>query len=182
MRYALIENNTVKDIFVEPEGVSIEECFTSEIVPLYIPCSDINIIEGDLYDPETQEFSGNPNKKFPNYVEWFNAITSKKDELTNYSSELNPTINNLPMSIQRLGEYKTFLQFVLTGVDDMVEIDGQQFTGDDFKLMIDALKKFEEDKATTQASHLTNINSFNHASDIDAYDFTTGWPETTISI
>jgi len=181
MRYALIENNQIKDIFIEPEGVSIEECFTAEIVSLYIPCPE-NISEDDFYDPETQEFSESSDKKFPNYPTWFEALRSKQEKLSKYSSELEPTINNLPMSIQRLGEYKTSLQLVLTGVDDAVEIDGQQFTGDDFKLMIDALKKFEEDKGTAQGPHLTNINSFNHASDIDSYDFTTGWPETTISI
>jgi len=181
MRYALIENNQVKDIFIEPEGVPIEECFTPEIVSLYIPCSD-NIAEGDIYDPDTQEFAENPDKKFPNYPEWFESSKTKQDQLINYSLELNPTINNLLMSIERLGEYKTVLQFVLTGVDDMVEIDSQQFTGDDFKLMINALKKFEEDKATVSSSHSTNINSFNNASEIDAYDFTTGWPETNISI
>ena len=64
----------------------------------------------------------------------------------------------------------------------MIEIDGQQFIGDDFKLMIDALKKFEEDKGVVYSNHITNISSFNNASDIDAYDFTTGWPETIISI
>jgi hypothetical protein len=181
MRYALIENNQVKDIFIEPEGVSIQECFTPEIVSLYIPCDD-NIAEGDFYNPETQEFFESHDKKFPNYPEWFSSLRNKQEEVSKYSLELNPTINNLPMSIQRLGEYKTALQFVLTGVDDIIEIDGQQFTGDDFKLMIDALKKFEEDKATTQASHSANISTFNHASDIEAYNFTTGWPETTISI
>jgi hypothetical protein len=181
MYYALIENNQVKDIFIEPEGVSIEECFTPEIVPLYIPCPD-NIAEGDFYDPETQEFSENPDKKFPNYPEWFNGLRNKQEELSKHSLELTPTINNLPMSFQRLGEYKTSLQFVLTGVDDSVKIDGQQFTGDDFKLMIEALKKFEEDKSAISSSHSTNINSFNNTSDIEAYDFTTGWPETTISI
>ena len=64
----------------------------------------------------------------------------------------------------------------------MIEIDGQQFSGNDFKLMIDALKKFEEDKGTTQGTHLSNINLLNNASDIEAYDFTTGWTETTILI
>jgi hypothetical protein len=182
MRYALIENNQVKDIFVEPEGVSIGECFTLDIVPLYIPCPDINIIEGDFYDSETQEFTESPDKKFPNYPTWFTTLRDKQEKIQEYSNSLLPTINNLPMSIQRLGEYKTSLQLVLTGVDDAVEIDGQQFTGDDFKLMIDALKKFEEDKGTAQGPHFTNINSFNNSLDIDAYDFTTGWPETTISI
>ena len=181
MRYALIENNQVKDIFVEPEGVSIKECFTSDIVSLYILCPE-NIAEGDFYNPETQEFTESPDKKYLNYVTWINTLTVKQGELYNHSNSLSPTINNLPMSIQRLGEYKTTLGFVLTGVDDMVEIDGQQFSGDDFKLMLDALKKFEEDKGTTQGTHLSNISSYNNAEDIDAYDFTTGWPETTISI
>lgn len=176
-----MENNIVKDIFVEPEGVSIEECFHSDIVPLYIPCSE-NIEEGDLYNPETQEFTESPDKKYPNYVTWFNTLRNKQEKLSNYCNSLSPSINNLPMSIQRLGEYKTTLGFVLTGVDDAVEIDGQQFSGDEFKLMIDALKKFENDKGTTQNSHLSNINSFNNASDIESYNFTTGWPETTISI
>ena len=181
MRYALIQNNQVQDIFVEPKEVSIEECFHPDIVPLYIPCPE-NIAEGDFYNPETQEFTESPDKKFPNYPTWFTTLRDKQEKAQEYFNSLSPTINNLPMSIQRLGEYKTSLQLVLTGVDDAVEIDGQQFTGDDFKLMIDALKKFEEDKGTAQGPHFTNINSFNNSLDIDAYDFTTGWPETTISI
>ena len=28
MRYALIENNVVKDVFEEPNGFSIQECFS----------------------------------------------------------------------------------------------------------------------------------------------------------
>lgn len=182
MRYALIENNIVKDIFIEPEGVSIEECFTENIVSLYIPCSNTNIIKGDLYNPETQEFSESPNKKYPNYTQWFNSVRDKIEKLYNYSNLLSPTINGLSMTIQNLNDYKNLLGFVLSGVDDMVEIDGQQFSGDDFKLMIDALKKFEEDKNPVVLAHRLNINSFNNAADIDAYDFTTGWPETTISI
>jgi len=181
MRHALIENNQIKDIFVEPEGVSIEECFTPDIVLLYTPCPE-NIAEGDLYDPETQEFTESPDKKFPNYTTWFNALRNKQEELYNHSNSLSPIINNLPMTIRRLGEYKTVLGFVLSGVDDMVEIDGQQFSGDDFKLMIDALKKFEEDKTNIRENHSSNINSFNNTSDIESYDFTTGWLETTISI
>ena len=86
------------------------------------------------------------------------------------------------MSYQRLDEYKTALSFVLSGVDDMVEIDNQQFLGDDFKLMIDALKKFQQDKGVSLDNHLLNINSFNNASDIESYDFTTGWPGIDISI
>lgn len=182
MRYALIENNQVKDIFVEPEGISIEDCFAKNIVSLYIPCPDTNIIEGDLYDPETQEFSESSDKKYPNYPDWFKALKTKEENLIDYSLKFTPTINNLPMSIQRLEEYKTALQFVLTGVDDMVEIDGQNFTGDDFKLMIDSLKKFEEDKKLVYSFHSENFNNLNYAADIDAYDFATGWPETTISI
>lgn len=181
MRYALIENNQVKDIFVEPEGFTIDECFHPDIVPLYISCPD-NIHEGDSYNPETKEFTESPDKKFPNYEIWIESLKDKMEKLNSYSFSLNPTINNLPMSIQRLGEYKTSLQFVLTGVDEVVEIEGQQFTDDKFKLMIDALKKFEEDKGNVLASHHKNINSFNKASDIDSYDFTTGWPETTISV
>jgi len=181
MRYALIENDTVKDIFVEPEGVSIEECFTSEIVSLYILCPD-NIAEGDFYNSETQSFSESPDKKFPTYLAWFESIKNKEEKLSEFLTDFTPVINNLQMKIERLGEYKNALQFVLTGVDDMVEIDGQQFTGDDFKLMINALKKFEDDKLNVYTTHSVNINSFNNASDIDSYDFTTGWPETTISI
>lgn len=182
MRYALIENNQVKDIFIEPEGVSIEECFTSDIVSLYIPCPDVNIVEGDFYDPETQEFTESPDKKYPNYTTWFHTLTNKKEKLSNHFISLISIINNLPMSIQRLGEYKTALGFVLSGVDEVVEIDGQQFSGDDFKLMIDALKKFEEDKGIALGNHLLNINSFNNASDIESYDLTTEWPETIIEI
>ena len=181
MKYALIQNNQVQDIFVEPKEVSIEECFHPDIVPLYIPCPE-NIAEGDFYNPETQEFTESPDKKFPNYPTWFTTLRDKQEKTQEYFNSLSPTINNLPMSIQRLGEYKTALGFVLSGVDDMIEIDGQQFSGNDFKLMIDALKKFEEDKGTTQGTHSSNINSFNNAEDIDAYDFTSGWPETIISI
>ena len=181
MRYALIENNTVKDIFVEPEGVSIEECFHPDIVPLYIPCPE-NIAEGDLYDPDTQKFTESPDKKFPNYSEWFNALRNKQDEISEYGSQFVPTINGLLMSSSRIGEYKTALGYVLSGVDDLVEVDGQQFSGDDFKLMLAALKKFEEDKALTISTHLQGISSFNNATDIKNYDHTIDWPETTISI
>lgn len=181
MRYALIENNQVKDIFVEPEGVSIEECFTSDIISLYIPCPE-NISEGDFYNSEIQEFTESPDKKYPNYSEWFKTLKDKEKEVLEYSVSLSPIINNFSMQIGRLGEYKTALGFVLSGVDDVVDIDGQQFSGDDFKLMINALKKFEEDKLTFQGTHLLNISSFNNTSDIESYDFTTGWPETIISI
>lgn len=181
MRYALIENNQVKDIFIEPEGVSIEECFTPDIVSLYVPCPD-NIAEGDFYDPETQEFTESLNKKFPNYSTWFDSMRTKVDEIYEYSNSLLPTINNLLMPYEKIGEYKNLLSLVLSGVDDIVDIDGQQFSGDEFKLMIDALKKFQDDKIANQNNHISNINSYNNVEDIDAYDFTTGWPETTISI
>lgn len=181
MRYALVEKNQVKDIFIEPERFTIGECFTPDVVSLYILCPD-NISEGDFYDSETQEFTESPNKKFPNYSSWFNSLKNKEDDLREYFNSLTPIINNLQMYHQRLGEYKNILSLVLSGVDDMINIDGQQFNGNDFKLMIDALKKFEVDKTITQSTHLSNINSYNNASDINTYDFTTGWPETTISI
>ena len=181
MRYALIENNQVKDIFIQPEGFSIEECFTPEIASLYIPCPD-NISEDDFYDSDTGNFSENPDKKFPSYVDWFNSMITKTENLNEYSLNLNPIINGLEMSYGRLTEYKTALSLVISGVDEVVKIDGKEFTGDDFKLMINALKKFEEDKEIARNNHLSNINSFNTASDIDTYDFTTGWPETIISI
>jgi len=181
MRYALIENNQVKDIFIEPEGFTIEECFVPEVASLYIPCPD-NIAESDFYDSDTQEFTENPNKKYPNYSDWFDTLIGKLDQLNKYCDSLSTIINDFPMSHQRLDEYKTALSFVLAGVDDMVEIEGQQFTSDEFKLMINALKKFEEDKNTTKANHTVNINSFNNMSDIDTYDFTSGWPESIISI
>jgi hypothetical protein len=181
MRYALIENNVVKDIFEEPEGLSIQECFCPEIVSKYIPCP-INIAEGDFYDSNTNQFDENPDKKFPSYADWFVSMISKRHELYEYSSKLNPIINGLLMNFERLTEYKTALSLVISGVDDMVEIDGKEFTGDDFKLMINALKKFNEDKTSSLGEHSVKINSLNHASHIDAYDFTTGWPETNISI
>lgn len=181
MRYALIENNIVKDIFIEPEGVSIEDCFHPDIVSLYVSCPD-NIDEGDLYDPETQEFTEFSGKKFPNYFQWYSEFTSKDHEISQYAENLLPTINDLVMDINRLNEYKTALQFVLTGVDDVIEIDGQQFNGDDFKLMINALKKFEEDKQVILSEHKISIQSTNNTVEIDRYDFSTGWPETTISI
>jgi hypothetical protein len=181
MRYALIENNQVKDIFIEPEGVSIEECFTPEIVSLYIECPN-NIAEGDFYNSETQEFSENPDKKFPNYPEWFSTLQDKSQEISSYALNLSPIINNFPMKYERLDEYQKTLSYALNGVTDDVEIDGQHYTSNDFKLMVDALKKFEQDKELVQLPHLTNISSFNNAQEIDAYDFTTGWPETNISI
>ena len=181
MRYALIENNQVKDVFIEPQGVSIEECFTPEIASLYIPCPD-NISEGDFYAPDTQEFAENPDKKFPSYVDWLNSMTTKREELSQFLLNLNPTINGLLMNYERLSEYKTALSLVISGVDEMVEVDGKEFTGDDFKLMINALKEFEKNKSAAYLTHSQKINSFNTASDIDAYDFTTDWPETTISI
>ncbi len=181
MRYALIENNVVKDVFEEPNGFSIQECFCPELASKYIPCP-INIAEGDFYDPNTNQFDENPDKKFPSYADWFNSVTNKRSQLSSYALELNPTINGLLMNFGRLTEYKTALSLVISGVDDVVEIDRKEFTGDDFKLMINALKKFNEDKQSVELDYLNKINSLNHASHIDAYDFTTGWPETNISI
>jgi len=181
MRYALIKNNQVIDIFIQPEEVSIEECFTPEIASLYIPCPD-NISEGDFYDADTQEFSESPDKKFPSYANWLNSIRTRTEQLSEFLSNLNPTINDLQMNYERLAEYKTALGFVISGVDEMVKVDGKEFSGDDFKLMINALKKFEEDKTLTKNNHLANINSYKNASDIDNHDITSGWPETVISI
>lgn len=181
MRYALIENNQVKDIFVEPEGFSIEECFHPDIVSLYIPCPD-NIIEGDLYDPEIQKFVESPDRKLPNYSQWIIKLSEKKSKLGDYRSSLTPIINNLTMNITKLDEYKGKLSLVLSGVDDYVEVDGQLFSGDDFKLMIEALKNYESEKNSCMGIHLENIKSFNNAENIENYDYTTGWPETNISI
>ena len=181
MRYALIENNVVKDIFEETEGFSIQECFCPELVSKYIPCP-INITEGDFYNPSNNQFDENPDKKFPSYSDWYHSVLSKSTQLSSYAFELNPIINGLPMNFERLTEYKTALSLVISGVDDMVEIDGKEFTGDDFKLMINALKKFNDDKISSLGDHSVKINSLNHASHIDAYNFTTGWPETNISI
>ena len=181
MRYALIENNQVKDVFEEPNGFSIQECFCPELASKYIPCP-INIAEGDFYDPGSGNFNENPDKKFPSYADWFNSTVTKTEQLAEYSLNLNPTINGLSMNHGRLAEYKTALSLVISGVDEMVEIDGREFTGDDFKLMINALKEFEKNKTAAYLTHSQKINSFNTASDIDAYDFTTDWPETTISI
>lgn len=181
MRYALIENNQVKDVFDEPEGFTIQECFCPELASKYIPCP-FNISEGDLYDPNTNQFSENQDKKFPSYADWYHSIVTKTQQISSYALELNPTINGLPMNFARLTEYKTALSLVISGVNDMVEIDGREFTGDDFKLMINALKKFNEDKQSVELEHLSKINSLNNASDIDTYDFTNGLPESTISI
>jgi hypothetical protein len=181
MRYALIENNQVKDVFKEPDGFSIQECFCPEVASMYIPCP-FNISEGDFYDPNTNQFSENPDKKFPSYADWYHSMVSKTQQLSEYALELNPTINGLPMNFARLTEYKTTLSLVISGVDDVVEIDGKEFTGDDFKLMISALKKFNEDKQSVEIEHSNKINSLNNFEYIITYDFTTGWPETTISI
>jgi hypothetical protein len=181
MKYALIQNNQVQDIFIEPEGFTIEECLHEDIRALYIYCPD-NITVDDFYNSETKEFSTNPDKKLPDYTTWIEALQNKTEELNTYSSSLNPTINNLSMFIGRLNEYKTSLGFVLTGVDENVEIDEQQFSADDFKLMVAALKKFEEDKSTTQSTHSSSINALNNATDIAAYDFTTAWPDINITV
>lgn len=181
MRYALIENNQVKDVFEEPEGFTIQDCFCPELVSKYIPCP-INITEGDFYDPNTNQFDENPDKKFPSYADWFHSRKTKTEQLSSYVLELNPIINGLPMNFARLTEYKTALSLVISGVDDVVEIDGREFTDNDFKLMINALKKFNEDKTAIEIDHTNKIDSLNHASHIDAYDFATGWPETNISI
>lgn len=181
MRYALIENNQVKDVFDEPEGFTIQECFCPELASEYIPCP-INIVEGDFYDPGSGDFSENPDKKFPSYSDWYNSMITKAEQLSQFSLNFNPTINGLQMNHGRLAEYKTALSLVISGVDEMVEIDGREFSEDDFKLMINALKTFEKNKIESSRTHSQNINSFNTASDIDDYDLTTGWPETIISI
>jgi hypothetical protein len=181
MRYALIEDNQVKDIFIEPEGFSIEDCFTPEIAFLYILCPD-NISEGDFYDPDTQEFTENPDKKFPNYTDWFNSLRNKETEILNYAVNLNPTINGLPMNIGSMNKYVTQLNLATNGITPDVEIDNQSFSVDDFKLMLISLNQFEKDKDSARNLHSSNISSLNDATDIDAYDFSTGWPETIISI
>ena len=181
MRYALIENNQVKDVFEEPRGFTIQECLHPDIVSQYIPCPG-NIDIGDLYDSRLNKFSENPDKKFPSYDEWYNSMVSKAVQLSQFSLNLNPTINGFPMNHGRLAEYKTALSLVISGVDEMVEIDETEFAGDDFKLMINALKEFEKNKLVSHSAHLQKISSLNNASDIDAYDFTTDWPETIISI
>lgn len=181
MRYALIENNQVKDVFEEPQGVSIQECLHPDIVSQYIPCPG-NIDIGDLYDSRLNKFSENPDKKFPSYADWSNSMRTKAEQLSQFSLNLNPTINGLEMNNERLAEYKTALSLVISGVDEMVEIDEREFTGDDFKLMINALKEFEKNKLVSHSAHLQKISSLNNASDIDACDITTEWPETIISI
>ena len=181
MRYALIENNQVKDVFDEPEGFTIQECFCPELASKYIPCP-IHICEGDLYDPGSGDFSENPDKKYPSYADWFNSMVTKTEQLAEFFSNLNPTINDLLMNHGRLTEYKTALSLVISGVDETVEIDGREFSGDDFKLMINALKEFEKNKLEASRTHSEKINSFNTASDIDSYNFTTDWPEALISI
>lgn len=182
MRYALIENNIVKDIFNCPEGTTIEECFHPDIVNQYIPCPNINIIEGDLYDSEAQNFTENPNKKYPNYSEWYEALKNTQNAISEYFDSLNPIINNFTMYYQNLQKYKSVLSLVLSGVDDVIEIDGHQFNGDEFKLMIDSLKEFQKNKGDAHRNHLITINSFNSAEELSSYDFTTEWPEINISI
>lgn len=134
------------------------------------------------FDPGSGDFHENPDKKYPSYADWYNSITSKTEQLAEFFSNLSPTINGFQMNHGRLTEYKTALSLVISGVDEMVEIDGREFSGDDFKLMISALKEFEKNKSEVCGTHSQKINLFNTASDIDAYDFTTDWPETIISI
>lgn len=182
MKYARISNNEVIETFIEEHGFTIEECFHPDIVSTFIPCPD-NIDEGDFYDPDTQEFAVNPNKKLPNYPQWANSLTNKQNELQQYSLNIIPIINGVQMSIEKIDEYKDLLKVITDDPNnDTIEFEGNQFTENDFILMIDALEMFYNDKSNVQNSHHENIILSNNALDIDAYDFTSGWPETNISI
>ena len=181
MRYALIENNRVKDIFVEPEGVSIEECFHADIVSQYIQCPD-NIDVKDLYDPITSQFSEDPDKKYPSRSQWDVSFQNKAEEFASYSFNLNPTINNLEMTINRMDEYKKVLSDALVGVTDNVEIDNNNYDSVIFKQMIEALKTFESGKKIWIDNNMQNIFNLNSASEVENYDFNSQSIHTVINL
>ncbi len=40
MKYARVLDDVVQEVFIEPEGFTIDECFTPQVVVLFEPCAD----------------------------------------------------------------------------------------------------------------------------------------------
>lgn len=171
MRYALIENNIVKDIFVEPEGISITECFHPSIVDLYIPCPE-NIIEGDHYDSETGIFTEDENKKLPNESVWILTFQSKLSELATYYMNLNFTINQTILQQQDLELYKSAIEEADNVGETEIALDGKIFSVEDFKNMINNFETYISQINIELSTHTDNISDINNADEIIAYDFT----------
>lgn len=209
MNYALIENGIVKDIFKKPEGVNIEDCFHPEIIQFYILCPD-DIIEGDFYDQQTQQFTKQPNRKLPNYDMWIKKLTEKTNSLVNfYHSKLSSvTINNLIMKPYEIESYERMTidhkitqtkisfelkNFVLDYNDSILinkiaednigsEIPSIKFTVDEFQIIVNELINYKNNTKTNYDIHKENLSYLNSVEDIENYDFTSGWPDTNVTV
>lgn len=58
MKYARVLNNVVVEVFIEPNGFIIQECFTAEVVNMFEPVS--NEIEVGWIKGEDGSFSAPP--------------------------------------------------------------------------------------------------------------------------
>lgn len=177
MRYALIENDKVKDIFIEPKGVSITECFHPSIVDLYIPCPE-NIIEGDYYDPKTKTFSEKENKKLPNESIWITAINDKNQELSTYYKNLTFIINDITLQRHNLQLYKSAIEEANNTEETEIELDGKIILVEDFLNMITAFEAYIDQINKEEVDHSSNIIMINNANEILLYDFTSKVPNT----
>ena len=61
MKHARVIGGVVIEVFVEPEGFAIDECFTPEIVAQFEPCGEevqpgwVRDESGELVGPESHE-------------------------------------------------------------------------------------------------------------------------------
>lgn len=61
MKFARVINDVVVEVFSEPEGFAIDECFTPEIVAQFEPCGAevqagwVRNEEGELVEPVSDE-------------------------------------------------------------------------------------------------------------------------------
>lgn len=40
MKYARVVNSVVQEVFTPPEGFTLQECFTAEVVAQFLPCPE----------------------------------------------------------------------------------------------------------------------------------------------
>lgn len=178
MKYALIENDIVKDTFIEPEGVSITECFHPSIVDLYIPCPE-NIIEGDYYDSETGIFTEAEDRKLPNQSVWMRVWIDKDQKLSTYYENLSFTVNQITLYQPNLKLYKSAIEEANNSEETEIDLDGKILLVEDFTNMITAFETYISQINEEKIIHSSNIALINNADEIISYDFTSKVPNTT---
>lgn len=178
MKYALIENEIVKDIFIEPEGVSITECFHPSIADLYIPCPE-NIIEGDCYDSGTGIFTESENRKLPNESIWIRTLIDSNQKIFDYYKNLTFSINDITLYQPNLQSYKSAIEEANNSEETEIEIDGKTISVVDFVNMIAAFETYIGEIDAERSIHEDNTSMINNADEILSYDFTSKVPNTS---